>query len=183
MHLPEMESQHEEWLPVDSAFDPLGAYDVSSLGRVRRRAEGPLYFRTERILKCCKDTKGYPLARLSQGSNVFRSITVHKLVARAFIGPRPYGLQINHRDGKKWNNRVDNLEYITCAENIRHAVRLGLNTPTQGEKNRHAKLDRERVVAIRSEVNYRNYEELGLKYSVDEATISRVRSRRTWRHI
>lgn len=51
---------------------------------------------------------------------------VHHLVAEAFIGERPGRLVINHKDGDKTNNSLYNLEYITHAENIQHAVSSGL---------------------------------------------------------
>ena len=50
---------------------------------------------------------------------------VHTLVALTFLGPRPEGLIINHKDSNAHNPRPDNLEYITQAENIRHAYRAG----------------------------------------------------------
>ncbi len=52
---------------------------------------------------------------------------VHSLVADRFIGPRPTGADINHKDGDKTNNCVTNLEYCTRAENMRHAVAMGLS--------------------------------------------------------
>jgi hypothetical protein len=58
------------------------------------------------------------------GHNV--SLYVHQLVAEAFIGPRPKGRELNHKDGDMTNNIVANLEYVTHRENIQHARRLGL---------------------------------------------------------
>jgi hypothetical protein len=52
--------------------------------------------------------------------------SVHELVAAAFIGERPEGLQINHKDGSKTNNHWANLEYVTCQQNVQHAINLGL---------------------------------------------------------
>jgi hypothetical protein len=48
------------------------------------------------------------------------------LVAENFIGKRPKGYEINHKDGKKSNNRLNNLEWVTPKENYHHAVKLGL---------------------------------------------------------
>ena len=53
-----------------------------------------------------------------------RLLTVHSIIARTFLGKCPAGKEINHRNGIKTDNSVDNLEYVTHAENIRHARKL-----------------------------------------------------------
>jgi hypothetical protein len=67
--------------------------------------------------------KGYPTANLRRDAKR-QTIPVHKLVATAFIGPRPAGKEINHRDGNKANNALPNLEYLTPSENMRHSYRV-----------------------------------------------------------
>lgn len=54
-------------------------------------------------------------------------IYAHRLVWLAFNGTIPKGMQINHKNGKKNNNHISNLELVTCSENIRHAYVSGLN--------------------------------------------------------
>lgn len=107
--------QSEEWRPI---IGYEGMYDVSNHGRVRNR--------TGFILKQTH-TKGYCYAMLNGKPKVKRAM-VHSLVAVAFIGPYPEGMEINHRDTNKANNCVENLEYCTASENIRHAVANGLWT-------------------------------------------------------
>ena len=51
---------------------------------------------------------------------------VHAIVAELFLGPCPQGLEVNHKDGRKTNNVVTNLEYVTHQENMRHARGLAL---------------------------------------------------------
>ena len=58
------------------------------------------------------------------GKNV--PMFVHAIIAELFIGPRPSGMDVNHRDGVKTNNVVSNLEYVTHQENMRHARLNGL---------------------------------------------------------
>jgi hypothetical protein len=55
-----------------------------------------------------------------------RQPQVHRLVTVTFLGPAPDGYEVNHRDGHKRNNALDNLEYLTPEENRRHARQLGL---------------------------------------------------------
>src|SRR3990167_1749868 len=57
-------------------------------------------------------------------NKISKSCFVHKLVAEAFIGDRPNGKQINHKDCDKLNNNVTNLEYVTPSENCLHAFRM-----------------------------------------------------------
>ncbi len=92
-------------------------YEVSDLGRVRRTGKDVLAFK--------KHSGGYVMVCLHVNRPAYR--TVHSLVCEAFIGPRPEGAEINHRDANKQNNYPSNLEYVTHAENMRHAVENGLN--------------------------------------------------------
>src|SRR6185369_6475365 len=62
----------------------------------------------------------YIRVRLNAGER-WQTICVHRLVAAAFIGPCPEGCEVNHKDLNKANNSVGNLEYITHAENVKHA--------------------------------------------------------------
>lgn len=105
----------EEWRPV-VGFE--GFYSVSSYGRLRRDAPG-IHTYAGKILQPRLDGRGYLATYLSAAGK--RSyLRVHRLVARAFLGPAN-GLEVNHIDLDKQNNRLINLEYVTQAENKRHA--------------------------------------------------------------
>lgn len=90
-------------------------YSVSNQGRVRNNSTG-------KILKY--RTKEYFQVVLSQGkSSTRKDCQVHRLVAETFI-PNPKGLpMVNHIDGNRFNNNVNNLEWVTNRENIVHAYR------------------------------------------------------------
>ena len=104
----------EEWRPVIN-----GTYEVSSEGRVRRARDG-----RPRSLKLDRD--GYPIFLVKSNGGGWHEFRVHRLVAMAFLGSCPPGLQVNHKSGVKTDNRVANLEYVTPKENAQHASRLGL---------------------------------------------------------
>lgn len=79
---------------------------------------------------CC----GYAYARLFYTTRHFRQAYIHRLVAETFI-PNPENKPtVNHKDGNKLNNNVDNLEWATHSENMQHAFKTGLNHSTKGHK-------------------------------------------------
>lgn len=120
-----------EWRPVLSLD---GAYEVSADGRVRRALRGKSTF-VGRPLRPRVNTRGYLQVCASIGG---RHVTqaVHVLVAEAFLGPRPHAADVNHIDGVKTNNAIDNLEYVTRAENCRHAIRLWLTWHSNASSTR-----------------------------------------------
>lgn len=112
----------EEWRSV-SSFE--GIYSISNLGRLRRdKADRGSV--VGRILKPkTNSANGYNYYILSLKCKKI-TFSVHKLVCAAFIGPRPPGYEINHKDGIKTNNALSNLEYVTPKQNCAHACENGL---------------------------------------------------------
>lgn len=104
----------EHWKPVPG-FE--GLYMVSQLG-------GVYSTRSRRRLSPTKT--GYAIVTLyKDGKSTSRA--VHRLVAEAFL-PNPDNLQIvNHKDGNKQNNRLENLEWCTQKENVAHAIKMGVH--------------------------------------------------------
>jgi predicted XRE-type DNA-binding protein len=109
--------------------------------------------------------------------------TVHRLVAAAFIGPRPDGMQINHKNGNKADNRLENIEYCTQSENMKHAFATGLQN-NQGERHSQAKLTEEKVMQIRKllGLGFRQGE-LAELMGVSQSAISRVKNGNRWTHV
>lgn len=107
----------EIWKPIEGTK---GFIEVSNEGRVRSLLRG-----APRVLKVQPDKKGYLRLRVTidREKTCFK---VHREVAKAFI-PNPDNLpQVNHKDGCKSNNAVENLEWCTNKENARHAMSTGL---------------------------------------------------------
>ena len=111
------------------------------------------------------------------------------LVLEAWIGPRPEGMVTNHKNGDKTDNRLENLEYVTQTENMKHACALGLSPkpPTRyGEDLKHlAKMTTQKVLALRAETDREPgyLERFGVKYGISAATVSKILLRQTWKHI
>lgn len=131
----------EEWRPIRDL-----PYEVSSHGRVRRSAGGHATY-IGRLLSggVCR---GYRYVSLCVGTRS-KMRPVHQLVAEAFLGSRPTGKVVNHKDGDRQNNFVTNLEWVTPSENLQHAHDTGLIHPARGERHHNAKLTSENVVAMR----------------------------------
>lgn len=111
-----------------------GYYQVSNWGRVRSidrvvtKSNGVEQSRRGRIKKQWKNKDGYLTVKLSKDHIDYRA-PVHELVAQSFIEYHKYGdndgLEINHKDTNRENNRVDNLEWVTHQENVQYSASLG----------------------------------------------------------
>ena len=137
---------HEVWRPV-TGYN--GRYEVSNLGEVRslertKRNNGGAQRIPSHVMRQSQNHKGYKIVHLSKdGANTW--VMVHRIVALAFI-PNPEGKpQVNHIDGDKNNNAANNLEWVTNAENMRHAVENGLNNPWPMLRAAHSKESREKT--------------------------------------
>ena len=109
----------EEWRQIQKHPN----YDASSEGRIRNRKTG-------RILKTRINDRGYESVCLhDRGEQT--STRVHRLIAETFIDENCEGLDVNHIDGNKTNNHIDNLEFCTRKENVQHAFKNGLNHGTR----------------------------------------------------
>ncbi len=117
---------YEEWKPV-VGFEKF--YRVSSKGRIMSLHRGQ-----EKILKPNISKQGYLRIEITGGGNKRRAY-VHVIVAESFI-PKPSNLhQVNHKDGRKANNMLTNLEYVTASENILHSFKE-LGKRVFGPKNK-----------------------------------------------
>lgn len=160
----------EEWREI-----PGTGYFVSSEGRVASNKRSPW-----RIL-VGGFAKGYrKIDMLKNG--VQHSVTVHSLVAEAFIGPRPSPKhQVNHKNGVKTDNRAINFEYVTCKENIRHSLDVLGKKRAHGEKIGSAKITEAEVREIRvRRARGETLASIAADYGVCIMTISHIATRKTW---
>lgn len=151
------------------------AYEVSSLGRVRRG---------DRVKAHYLDRKGYRKVKLWSGPES-KAFLVHRLVATCFIGPIPEGHVCRHLSGDKSDNTVGNLAYGTPSQN--EADKKSHGTDGTGERHPAAKLTAAQVIEIRSTFKpyCRNFGGVALarKHGVSQPIISAIVCRRIWRHL
>lgn len=135
----------EEWREVPGWE---GFYAVSSIGRVKRLAGSPRC-REDRILKPVPVRRGYDTVCFTRPGNYRIRKTIHSLVALAFHGFPPTNKhEVNHINGVKTDNRVENLEWLTRSENIKHAFDVGLKHGLTGSNSPSAKLTEKQVKEI-----------------------------------
>lgn len=112
-----------------------------------------------------------------------KNFRVNRLVAMAYV-PNPNNVtQVNHKNGKKRDNRASNLEWCTHSENVIHALKTGLSN-NRGEGHRNAKLTSSEVIKIRS---LREDGMAGRKiarlFNVSPRNIRDIHQNKTWKHL
>ncbi len=151
-----------------------GLYEASTLGGIRR--DGKL------IKPHTHRRTGYQYCSISIHGKLFNR-TIHRLIAKTFIHNPMNKEQVNHKNGIKTDNRVENLEWNTRSENQKHSIRTGLRT-AKGTKNSQCKLDEISVRVIREAVDagYPNGH-IAKYFKISPATICDISKRRSWLHI
>ncbi|MCT4151400.1 HNH endonuclease [Elizabethkingia anophelis] len=140
--------------------------------------------RNGRILKPYDTGRGYRTIDINiNGERFYKKI--HRLVAEAFIPNPENKKEVNHKNGIKDDNRVENLEWVTPTENIRHSFQFGMNKNI-GEKHRDSKLTEKQVLEIREKAKnkYNGYIiDLQKEYKVSQTSIFAIINRKHWKHI
>jgi hypothetical protein len=160
-----------------------GYYQVSNFGRVkginRLIVHGlKTITKKERMLKNRKTTKGYYQVVLCKNAKYF-NYSVHRLVAESFTQNTLNKLQINHINGIKTDNRLENLEWVTQSENIKHAHNIGLIKMPKHENHYKSKLSQYQIEEIRS--GKHKQIDLAKRYGVHKTTISKIATNVNWR--
>ena len=170
----------EEWRDVIGANGiPKGEYRVSSLGRAMSFKGGKV-----KILKQVFDGKGYAYVGIHK-DGAQKKIHVHALVAMAFIPNPENKSEVNHKNGNKSDNRVENLEWATASENRQHALKTGLMR--SGCDRPDASLTAEQVREIRRDC-IPNDKKFGItafarKFNVSETVVFKVYYRETYKNV
>lgn len=118
-----------------------------------------------------------------RNKNIKWTVSVHRLVAKMFLG-NIEGFVINHKDGNKLNNHINNLEIVTIKENIRHAYETGLAVGHIGEKHFNSILTEKEVIHIYELIKIGlDNNEIASKYNINFRTISLIRNGNRWKHL
>jgi len=160
--------------------------DVRSLDRIINKWNGVcfcniLYKST--VLKT-KDIRGYKNVSVIYDNGERKTKQVHRLILETFNPvDNMQNLTVNHIDGIKSNNKLNNLEWMTTQENLKHAIMMGLWKPKDqnGSKNKMAKLTESQVAEILKS-NKSTKELMGI-YDVSRKTIENIRNKKSWTHV
>lgn len=162
----------EKWLNIHG----FTCYQVSDLGRIKSTK-----FNKSRILKPHKRRHGYLAVELNG-----RAYSIHRLVATAFLMNPDNKTDVNHKNGVKYDNCVDNLEWTTHAENMKHSFKIGCQNNV-GSKHPRAILDEKDVMKIKevllSDNTWGVNQRLARQFGVTHFTISKIKTGNLWSHV
>lgn len=159
-----------------------GIYTVSSLGRVKalcvEKYRGRyLHKQPEKLLDVRTNKYGYKVTTLIKDKKRKDALR-HRLVAQAFI-PNPENKPcVNHKNGIKSDNRVENLEWATVSENTKHSFDNGLQVMRKGEDCSWSKLTNEQVIDIYLSTEMQK--DLAKKYNISHSQVNRIRKGLRW---
>ena len=161
-----------------------GLYSVSADGRVwsEPREIPHSYSRAIQVggkwLALGRNPQGYPIVQLLRSCK-YENKVVHRLVAQAWIPKEDgNGEWVNHKNGVKHDNRVDNLEWVTPSQNSVHAYRTGLCVaPGRAFTDEQVRSIRERIA------NGEQQRAIAREFGVVDSAISQLRNRKTYTHV
>jgi hypothetical protein len=176
---PQFSLPNERWLPV---ADTSQRYFISTMGRLL--TTGWKGGNQTRIMKPALDARGYLRTMIKKDCGKTGTIKMHRLVAQAYL-PNPNNLaEVNHKDGVKTNNAVENLEWMSHLQNVLHSFTIGVQS-NKGSKNPIAKLTEDQVREIRATYVRKkgNRKIFAERYGVAEGTIKGVVLGKSWTHV
>lgn len=158
-----------------------GFYEASETGLIRsvprwifqgnRWGQQMRCWRNMVVLRQTANSRGY-LGVTLQGNGRRITAAVHQLVALAFLGPCPEGMEVCHNDGDQTDNRVEKLRYDTPSENVRDALRHG--TFSAGIRHYKYRMDIDEAAVLRLRSEGWTYERLAKQFGIGEATVGRI---------
>lgn len=167
----------EKWKDIEGYESK---YKVSNRGFVKSFAQN-----NPKILSNKTDKFGYKCVKLYKNGTP-KQYKVHRLVAKTFIPNPENKYTVNHKNGVKSDNNVNNLEWMSLASNIKHAYRNGLckNSTRRGSDSHYAKLEEADVLEIKELLKTSlTQKEISKIYGVTHQSISLINLGKTWRHL
>ncbi len=174
----------EEWKDV-SGYE--GLYQISNKGRVKslsravKYPDGSVHIFKEKMLKPGL-SRGYYLVPLMK-NKIPSTVSIHRLIAKVFVSNPENKPQVNHKNGVKTDNRIENLEWVTNKENVQHAVDTGLKISVKGQDVGLSKLTDRIVLSIFNMKEECRLSEIAHLLNIPPQTVSDIIKGKTWNHI
>jgi hypothetical protein len=173
----------EEWKNI-----PKSLYQASNIGRIKSLdvsiicKDGSKKSYESKILSLATNRNGYKICSIIIDGKR-KTCSVHRLVATSFKGFQK-SLEVNHIDGNKLNNCVDNLEWVTRQQNIDHSMKSNLHWALKGQDHKMRKIDDMTALAIKTMIS------AGFKQSkifnglkISKHIVYDIKRNKTWKHI
>ena len=167
-------------------------YEVSNFGRVKTKSRQIRYVHAKtkkelfrqsnyRFLKEHFNVNGYKFCQLYLNKKMYNK-TIHTLVAETFLVKEIHHECVNHKDGNKHNNCVENLEWCTNEYNHEHATKNGLKS--KGSNVSTSKLNENSVHAIKYFLNKGlTHQEISIAFNISRPTITLISQGKNWKHV
>lgn len=180
---------HEEWRDIPGWE---GLYQASNYGQIKS-------CRRSKLMTINYSKLGYGRISMRKGGRLYTK-NIHRLIIQAFLGEKP-GYEVNHKDLNKANNRIENLEYVTRSQNMKHAYEMGARSLTvfnrisrqvagtnhynTGIENPRSKLTENEVAIIKKLLThqYCNQAEIARTFNVSRSTIRDINNGKRWKMI
>jgi hypothetical protein len=166
-----------------------GKYEISNKGVIRsldryvNNGVGTQSLIKGKVLVLREGTSGY-LGTVLYDNGRRLNIELHRQLALTFIPNTDNLEQVNHIDGDKLNNELNNLEWLSQKDNVRHAFRLGLNNTPRGDVHKSSKLNSKAVGIIKRELNHGlSQQNLATRFGVHQSTIWRIANGLSWSEV
>jgi hypothetical protein len=168
-----LENSKEVWKDIPGLE---GRYQASNFGGIRSCIDGRI-----RVRKTAANRQGYIVLPIKDAQGKYFTKYVHRLIALAFI-PNPVRLKdVNHKNGIKSDNRIENLEWCSRQYNVRHAYDTGLNKPLSGFDNPNNKLDKEQIISIFND--NRTTDQICDAFKISTALVIQIKNGSAWSSI
>lgn len=158
--------------------------EVISMAKSKYPFAGNINQRKEKVVKPQQHKQGYLQVQIVDNQGNPKTVFIHRLVAKAFLGDFGDEYEVNHKNGCKNDNRLSNLEWVKPSENILHAFSNGLLKPMKGESNPMASITNEQAREVKrlTALGY-SRQEISAQLNISFNVVKSIRAGRSYTNV